>query len=95
MIHLIFLTLALAVPPDAATLVQSVIALEKAEWPKRQKYTWREEVIRRHFDKTGKEEPATTETFDVLFVEGATYRKLILENGKPLPPRNRREWRPN
>ncbi len=84
MIPLIFALLAIAPPADTTALVESVIAHEKAELPKRQQYTFREDIVKRHFDKNGKEGSTVRETFEVLFLEGAPYRKLIAENDKPL-----------
>ncbi len=65
-------------------MVSSVIAHEKSEAVRRQSYTRREEVTKLHFGKDGKESSRETETFDVIFLEGAAYRKLIQQNGKPL-----------
>ena len=82
---ILLLCLAVSLPPDANTLVSAVIAHDKSEAVRRESYTHREEVTKLHLGKDGKESSRETDTFDVIFLEGAAYRKLIQQNGKPLP----------
>ncbi len=78
------LSLAAPPPPEASALVESLIAHERAELRKRQQYTYQEHLIRRRLDKNDKETSRTSETYEVLFLEGASYRKLIAQSDKPL-----------
>jgi hypothetical protein len=84
MLPLFCAILLLAPPPDTNALVESVIAHQRAELPKRQQYTHREQIVKHHFGKDGKETSTVSETWEVLFFEGAPYRKLIAENDMPL-----------
>jgi hypothetical protein len=84
MLPLFCAILLLAPPPDTNALVESVIAHERAELAKRQQYTHREQIVKHHFGKDGKETSTSSETWEVLFFEGAPYRKLIAENDMPL-----------
>lgn len=47
------------------------------------KSTWREEQGQVHSDGRGGWKPGFTKTFDVIMLEGETYKKLVLQDGKP------------
>ena len=81
----ILFLLALALP-SAETVIQCAIAIDKQEAQLRTRYTYTEELRNQQIEKDGKLGAIDTKTFDVIFLEGEPFRKLILIDGKPLPP---------
>ncbi|MGH9646309.1 MAG: hypothetical protein ACRD4E_05770 [Bryobacteraceae bacterium] len=70
--------------PDAVELFLRSARAEKANSEKANQYAYREYRVTREIDKNGKESNRQTETWDVIGLEGSTYRKLILRNDQPL-----------
>ena len=50
-------------------------------------YTYRERVVERQFDGSGKTKSTEAKTFDVLNLYGRPYRRLIEKDGRPLAAR--------
>jgi hypothetical protein len=73
-----------AAPPEPAALIAKINGLYEAQGVLANKYVHREEVTHTQLNKSGKSEPDRTEVFEVMFLEGSPYRKLILQDGKPL-----------
>ena len=71
--------------PNAVELFLLSAQAEKANSEKVREYTYREYKVTQEIDKDGKETHRQTETWDVIGLEGSTYRKLILRNDHPLP----------
>jgi hypothetical protein len=70
---------------DAAALLKRSDEASQVNEKKAAQYTYIEETS--HFkidDKTGGKKLESTETFDVMTLEGDSYKKLIARNGKPL-----------
>jgi hypothetical protein len=73
-----------AADPDAVELGRlSSRALEENR-PKTQQYAYREYYDHRQLNAEGTETDRETETWDIIGLEGYSYRKLILRNDKPL-----------
>jgi len=49
-------------------------------------YTFVEQVFERKLDAEGREKSASSETYDIVFLYGVPYRRLIAKNGEPLSP---------
>ncbi len=81
---------AVADNPDPVALARKSIAANKANSPKAQQYAYREYKVDRRLDASGKETERETETWDIIGLEGSTYRKLILRDDKPLPPKEQK-----
>jgi hypothetical protein len=80
---LLFITaLAEGAAPTPDQLIEKAIALNKAQDARALKYTWREDEERR--DDKGQPQHPFLKTYDVIMLEGDSYRKLILEDGQPL-----------
>jgi hypothetical protein len=79
---LALLTLADGNFPPAGALIEKAIAADKAQEAKGLKFTWREDEERR--DAKGDPIHPFVKTYDVIMLEGSTYRKLILEDARPL-----------
>src|SRR5262245_21577555 len=76
--------------PDPVDLMRRSAKAEKENNSKRRQYAYREYKVNRDFDKNGKETGRETETWEVIGLEGSTYRKLIMRNDKPLPHKEQR-----
>ncbi len=70
--------------PAAEKLLTAAIEAQRVQDRKGWKYTWREDEQEFQFNKKGERLKPKRKTFDVIMLEGENYRKLILENGKPL-----------
>src|SRR5436190_4891792 len=79
-----------AVTPDPVALMRRSVAAEKANSAKAQQYTYRYYNVNVDFDKNGKESERRSETWDIIGLEGSTYRKLVMRNDKPLPPKEKK-----
>jgi hypothetical protein len=80
------LFLLLLASPSAESLIQRAITVDKELTPIQNQYAYTEELRNQQVEKDGKLGAIDTKTFDVIFLEGAQYRKLILIDGKPLAP---------
>jgi len=76
--------------PNAVELFLLSAQAEKANSEKVREYTYREYKVTQEIDKDGKETHRQTETWDVIGLEGSTYRKLILRNDQPLEPKEQK-----
>jgi len=76
--------------PNAIDLFLLSAQAEKANSEKISEYTYREYKVTQEIDKDGKETDRQTETWDVIGLEGSTYRKLILRNDQPLEPKEQK-----
>jgi hypothetical protein len=82
--------LLVAADPDAVELGRrSSRALEENR-PRTQQYAYREYYDHRQLNAEGKETDRETETWDVIGLEGYSYRKLVLRNDKALSPKEQR-----
>lgn len=77
--------------PSASELIAKAIAGEKAQEARGNRYTFREEQTTRQLDKNGKPGKPSTETYDHIMLEGSEYKKLVLVDGKPLPPKKQKQ----
>ena len=69
---------------DPIDLIRDSTKAEARNRIKAVSYTHQEYRVRRQLDSKGKETERNSETWDVIALEGSTYRKLILKNDKPL-----------
>ncbi len=70
-------------PPSAEILIRKGVALDKAQDAKGWKFTYREDEEQQPFDKNGKPLRPTHKTYDIIMLEGDSYRKLIKVEGLP------------
>jgi len=71
--------------PDPVELMRMSVAPRKANEEKVRQYAYRERQITRAVDKNGNETESHSETWDVIGLEGSTYRRLVQKNDKALP----------
>jgi hypothetical protein len=76
---------------DPVDLIRESIKAEARNRIKAASYTHQEYLVRRHLDSKGKETERTSETWDVIALEGSTYRKLIRKNDKPLSEKEQKK----
>ena len=86
---LLLLLAALPLPAaeDANAILRRLIEADNQDHQLAGQYTYREETTWFRFDRSGRPHKNSTETHDVIFVEGVNFRKLIARNGKPLSAR--------
>jgi hypothetical protein len=78
---------AMADGPDPVELARKSIDAVNANGAKARQYAYREYKVTRQLDRNGQETGRETWTWDVIGLEGSTYRKLVMKNDKPLPPK--------
>jgi hypothetical protein len=73
--------------PDIATLVQRAFEADVRNEEIAKNYTYKEYVEERKLDSKGAVKDVESKTFDVTFLYGEQYEKLIARDGEPLPPK--------
>jgi len=73
-----------AVPPEPLDLLRKSIAAERENRRRSFNYVWREEIIHNLYSPPGELLQRDSSTYEVLFVEGETYHRLVARNGQPL-----------
>ena len=76
--------------PDSDQIIQRAVKAQKAIADAGLKFTWREEQEQLRSDAKGNFRTIFVKTFDVIMLEGETYKKLVLENGEPLDGKTQR-----
>lgn len=87
-----FLLLALAVSlqaEDLSSILTKMVEAQNKNWEKASQYTYVEYVEHFGFDKNKQPRKESSETFEVMFLEGESYRKLIARNDAPLAEKDR------
>ena len=69
--------------------LEQAIANDKKTSGEAQKYTYTELKKDLTFDSKGRVKEDSSDTFEIIFLEGAPYQKHTLHNGKPLPEKNK------
>src|SRR6266850_5689615 len=65
-------------------MIRRSIEANQANAKKARQYTYQEYRVKTERDAKGKPGDSESLTWDIIALEGSTYRKLILKNGKPL-----------
>jgi hypothetical protein len=81
---------AMANDPDPVNLARKSIKAVDANADQAKQYAYREYKVTRDLDANGKETGRESQTWDVIGLEGSTYRKLVMKNDKPLPPKDQK-----
>jgi len=71
---------------EADGIIRRLIEAQKPNDSLAGEYTYVEETAHFTYDKAGHPNKDSTETHDIIFVEGMSYRKLTARNGEPLKP---------
>jgi hypothetical protein len=74
--------------PDVADLLRRWVQAQKTNTEKTRQYAYREYIVTVQQEKS--KEDRKTETWDVIGLEGSTYRKLIQRNDQPLNPKEQK-----
>ena len=69
---------------DANEIVKRYIAADSKNWERGSQYTFVEHADYFSFDKNHQPKKDRSETHEVVFVEGDSYKKLVARNDKPL-----------
>lgn len=81
---LLFPLFTYAQAPDLADVERRSSEAHKKNDPLAELYAYRERIVFTGLDKNGKQKDVRTETWDVIGLEGSSYRKLIQRDDKPL-----------
>ncbi len=73
--------------------LQQAIEHRKETLGEAQHYTYSEHYKSLSFDSKGSEKHGFTDTYDIIFLEGAPYKKHVLHDEQPLSPREQQEER--
>jgi hypothetical protein len=76
---------------DANAIIQRLLEAQKANGDRIQPYTFVEEAVHFTYAKDSRLKRDSSETREVIFVEGFPFRKLVARNGKPLPAKEQAE----
>jgi hypothetical protein len=90
MLHFALLLCAWQAPP-AEAIVQRAADRQKAQDEKGWTYTFKEEKENYRAEKNGELKLESTEAFEIVMLEGETYRKLVLVDGRPLDAKRQRQ----
>lgn len=72
---------------DATAILKRWVAAEKQNWEQGRQYAFTKESENYQYDQNGKARRMSSQTFQILFVEGISYQRLVARNGKPLDKR--------
>lgn len=73
--------------PDLKTIVERAFEADVRNEELAKQYTYTERVEERKLDGKGAVKGVESKTFDVTYVYGEEYERLIKRDGKPLPPK--------
>jgi hypothetical protein len=88
---LLFGAVPLSAADDANAIIERLLEAQKANGYRIQPYTFVEEAVYFTYAKDGKLKKNSSETREVIFVEGLPFRKPIARNGKPLSAKEQAE----
>jgi hypothetical protein len=77
--------------PTAQEILERSLKASEQNWKLSENYTWKETRIFREKDRNGKVKEQRSRTYDVTIIDGKEYERLILEDGRPLPPEKERK----
>jgi len=82
---ILFIALGHALSAQSADeIIRHHIDADKINRTRAAQYTYVEEDTHFEYDKSGVAKQTSTETYDIVFVEGEEYKKLVTRNGQPL-----------
>ena len=84
---LLLAALPLAAADDVHAILQRVVEAQGENNKRAGQYAFVEEVDHFTYDKAGQPKKDRSETYEIVFVEGLEYKKLVARKGKPLEPR--------
>jgi hypothetical protein len=86
--YLIFAILTLPLrAQDVDNILKRNREADKQNDERAKQYTYVEDTDNFEYDKHGERKKTGSETHDVIFVEGESYKRLVARDGKPLPPK--------
>ena len=86
-LFLILAAIPVCASEDANAILQRFVAAQQKNWKLASQYTYVEQADYFGFDKNGQPKKNRSETNEVIFLEGATYKRLIARNESPLAPK--------
>lgn len=72
---------------DIPALVRAVVANNQVNLKRSLDYTYTEHQVEQDMDKHGQVRKTSSETHEIIFVNGETIEKFVAKDDKPLPPK--------
>lgn len=72
-------------------LLRQAVANVRGTSEEAQQYTYTQRNTDRTFDSNGKVKEQSSDTYEIIFLEGAPYRKRVAHDDKPLPEKQQKE----
>ncbi len=69
---------------DASGILKRWVDAENRNWEQARQYAFTKDAEHYQYDKSGKARGTGSESYQILFVEGISYQRLVARNGKPL-----------
>jgi hypothetical protein len=83
----VFASLSVWGAEDADGIVKRFLEAQARNWERASQYTYVEQADFFSVDKNGQAKKDRSETHEIIFVEGTTYKKLVARNDRPLEPK--------
>jgi hypothetical protein len=90
LLALIALAGPLLLAQDAHEIVRRAVELDKGNDENWRNFVYQERQLQKQFDGSGKVKTESLRTYEVTFLEGTPYRRLIARNDQPLPPEDQK-----
>jgi len=71
-------------------IVQRAVALDHANYTRIREFTYRQRQWERQYDSSGQPKQTTIRTWEISFLEGSPYRRLVARNDQPLSAEERK-----
>jgi hypothetical protein len=72
--------------PDPADLLGRSIAAERVNRDRAYSFVWQEQIIHLLYQPAGRLAQRDAATYEVLFLEGESFHRMVARNGRPLSP---------
>ena len=76
--------------PDPVEIGRKSVQATAENHKKAHQYAYRQYYVNRELNDKGKETGRETKTWDVIGLEGSTYKKLVMKNDKPLSSKDQK-----
>ena len=80
--------------PSPREIVERAVALDRDNVTRIRDFTYRQRQLERQYDSSGKVKGTSVKTWEISFLEGSPYRKLVARMISRFPPTSRSSSRP-
>ncbi len=76
---------------SARDIIRRSTVLDERNFRAARDYTFTEQVVERKLDAAGQERSVSSKIYEIIFLYGVPYRRLVARDGRPLPAEEARE----